>query len=228
MTRTNIAADHRMREGRVEALGERVGGAAHGSAPPTLRSTVIGPLCQLVDAAVGRGRQAPGITARWPRAGPKGRAQFVEADAPASHHRNDRAADRLRQRGGVECESPALREVDHVEGHDRRQAAREDLARQHQVSREVARVDDHDDRVWRAVRADAGEDVTAEPRLRHVEMQLVQARQVDDLGGGASVGQQAPVADAGRGAGKFEVLARAPQPVEQRGLAGVGCEQGDA
>ena len=74
----------------------------------------------------------------------------------------------------------ALREVDHVERDDERHRLARQLTYQHEMTREIGRIGHHD-RGRRELAADAGERLDRDRRLREIELQAVEARQVDDF-----------------------------------------------
>jgi hypothetical protein len=133
-----------------------------------------------------------------------------------------------RQRGGIDGQSAARRQVHHVEGQHESWTARQHLADEHQVARQVARVGDDDDSIGcrsaRAVEHGAGDGGF---RGRHVE--VVDPGQIEHLER-QPVGVTVAGAHRSGRAGEVRRLgAGAAQRVEERGLAGVRvADEGDA
>ncbi len=147
-----------------------------------------------------------------------------------AHDRHDRTAEVRAQLRRVEAQAAPLRKVDHVQRDDDGQAVREKLAGENQIAREVARVDDDDHGVRLGVGAAAGEHVAHDARFRQIQAEPVETRQIDDVHDDVTADNRAADAGARRRARKVRRLgARAAEPVEERGLAGVRiADQGDA
>ena len=110
------------------------------------------------------------------------RAHFVHALAAAGDHRHDRATETLGELAPVDRQAAALRQIDHVERDDDRQSVGEQFPDQHEIARQVARVDHDEHRIGLAVQAGAAQHVASDTRFGHLQAQLVQPGQVDDFG----------------------------------------------
>ena len=212
-----------MREQGVETLGRRVGMVAPVLATGDLRRDARGPFGQ----RLGRGIRCRQVG--WPRRvrrtqrGP----QHVEPVAAARHGRHDRDTEPLGQPVGVEHEPAARGQVDHVERDGETRRARQQLADEHEVARQVARVDDDDHRIGR-VTARAGQHRAGDVRLGRVDVEVVDPRQVEHLQRATRLAVPGP--HRGRRAREIRGLGpRAAQRIEERGLAGVRvADQRDA
>ncbi len=166
-----------------------------------------------------RGRQLRGSAPR----GQQRRAQCAEPGALCGRHRNHGDTKSARQRGRIDCQTPPLRQVAHVEGHDHAVAAGNDLRRQHEITREVARVDDDHDSILRPriVPVQSG---SGDGAFRRVEVQVVDTRKIENVDRLRKLGPPAaPRSHGGRGTGEIRRLgARPAQHIEQGRLAGVG------
>ena len=205
-------AEDRMGERLVEALASGCRRPSRCAAVDAVRDRLVGPAPRAPrspprPSGVCAGRRASSTSATidaQPSTPSPRRAMIGTTGQPRS----------ARQRRGVERQPAPLREVDHVQRDDDRHAVGEQLADQHEIARQVARVDD-DQRRRRAWRyspwpASTLAAIVASGRR---QAELVEAGQVDDLGfdGRGAVGQRrAPDARAVVVPGKLEVLARAP------------------
>ena len=171
--------------------------------------------------------------------------QAIDAGAAARDDGDDGAAEMSGQPRRIQRQTATLREVDHVQRDQHRPIELQQLADQHQVAREVAGIDDHQDRIRRAIKAFAEQHAAAEARFRGVEVHRVDARQIDDLdrlragvesaarlAGGRRRSAQHRATDARGGGGAGEVRgfgAGAAETVEEGRLPGVRvADQRDA
>ena len=143
------------------------------------------------------------------------------------HRHAEFSVDSLR---GVDGDAALFGDVDHVQRQHHRQAEALDFEHQAQVQAQVGGVDDADDGVGRLLAvAQAGHHVARDRFVGRGGGQAVGARQVEHAEGAAGRrGEAAFLAFDGDAGVVGDLLARAGQAVEQRGLAAVRiAQQGD-
>ncbi len=130
----------------------------------------------------------------------------------------------------IEAQAALLRKVNHVQRDDDGQAVGEKLAGENQIAREVARIDDDDHGIRLGVGSAASEHVARDARFRKIEAEPVEARQIDNVDRDVAADHRAADLRARRRARKIRGLgARPAEPVEERGLPGIGiADEGDA
>ena len=114
--------------------------------------------------------------------------------------------------------------VGHVQQHQRRQAQRDDAARQYQMAMQVGGIQNHDDRVraWRA-RHLSGQDIDRYLFIFGLGSQTVDAGQIDERDLMAfEVAHVSGVVFDGDAGEIADLLPQTGEPVEQGGLAGIG------
>jgi len=122
-----------------------------------------------------------------------------------------------------------LRQIDHIQRDDHRDAKRQQFADEHEIASEVTGVDDDEDSVGLGEQPLAREDAARDLRFWKIERQLIEPRQIDDVDEGVAADHRPADARAGRGAGKVGRLgASTAEAIEQGCLAGVRiADQGD-
>ncbi len=152
------------------------------------------------------------------------RAQMIEAAFAHRHGFDHRHAQRRCQRGGIDPQAVARRHVDHVERQHHRAPELFELQHEAQMVFDVAGVGDHDQRVGQPfARLASQHDVARHLFVGAGRIEAVGAGQVDQFDRAPVVQHQPSRMPLDRDARIIaDLLPRAGQRVEQRGLAGIG------
>ena len=150
--------------------------------------------------------------------------QVIEPPAANRDRRHDRHAKLLRKHLCIEFQPVALRQIDHVERDDYRQAQRDELKREAQMIVEIGGVDHDHQRIGQAfARLRAGNDIARHPLIGAGGVKAIGTGQIDQLDRPPVVQCEPPRMALDRHARIIaDFLPRAGQCVEQRALSGIG------